>query len=118
MEKWEVDIKMKFPGRLARKKMRLVFEWKAFLLAYDLYDVDPEEFLKKDQMEQLFALIYGAASWGRMKRGKKIFFTYEDIVSAVGKLTTNDMTAISEAIEAASMPQWLSGEKKKTKRPH
>jgi len=111
MEKWEVIVRMKFPGKFSRR-MKLIFEWKAFLIAYDLYDVEPEEFLKKDQMEQLFALIYGAAYWGRLKAGKKINFTYEDIVNAVGKLTTNDMNAISGAIKEAYMPAWLKTKKK------
>ena len=117
MNNWEVEIRMKFPGHWPRK-MKLIFEWKAFLIGYDLFDVDPEEFLKLDQNTQTAALIYGAAYWGRIKEGKKIFFSYEDTIIAIGRMTTNDMNAIAEAMQNAHMPKWMAPDKKKTKGSH
>ena len=107
MEKWEIEIKLKFQAMPFRMNIRFCFEWKAWLIAYDLFNVGPEEFSKMEADTQITALAYGAAYWGRMKRGKKIFFSYEDIAFALNKATKEENKRIMDAFSHAQFPEWL-----------
>jgi hypothetical protein len=107
MEKWQVELKLKFRGVPWKIKVGFSFEWKAWLIAYDLFDVSIEEFQKLDSEEQMTALCYGAAYWDRMKKGKRIFFSYEDIIFALDKATKEENKQLGEALNYAHFPEWL-----------
>jgi hypothetical protein len=116
MNQWECELKLKFGRR--KRKVGFCFEWYAWLIAYSLFDCEPDEFMKKDQEEQLNALAYGAAYWFCIRRGKKIFFTYEDIIQALNKATREENKQIVEAFNYAQFPEWFKGDnKKKAKAP-
>lgn len=107
MEKWQVELKLKFRGVPWKIKIMFSFEWKAWLIAYDLFDVSPEEFLKLGQEEQMNALCYSAAYWYKFKKGKKVFFSYEDIIYALDKAAKEENRQLGEALSYAYFPEWL-----------
>ena len=116
MFQWEAELKLR-TGRLGLRKHKVgfCFEWKAWLIAYDVFDLDPEEFLKKDPEEQMNALAYGAAFWYAIKKRKRAFkLSYEDIKSALSRATLAENRILAEALKFAQWPEWFKpGEKKK-----
>ena len=110
--KWRVKIKLKFrrkPRFLGWKyrKIGFWFEWKAWLIAYDIYDTDPVEFTKLPVDDQMTALIYGGAVWNCIQTGKKQFFDYPDIKEALNYASKLDNIIIYEAIKEAQFPEWM-----------
>ena len=115
MLQWEAVLKLR-TGRLGlrRKKIGFCFEWKAWLIAYDVFDLDPEEFQKKDPDEQMNALAYGAAMWYAIKKRKRFKLFYEDIVRALNRASLAENKKLAEALKFAQWPEWFNPEKKKT----
>jgi len=109
MEKWQVEISLKFKG-IWKIKVQFSFEWKAWLLAYDLFNCSPEEFQKLDIDKQFTALCYGAAAWSLMERKRKVFFTYENMAEALLKASKADNQKLAEAMKYAQFPEWLKQE--------
>jgi hypothetical protein len=115
---WEAVLKLK-TGRLGlrRKKVGFCFEWKAWLIAYDVFDEDPEEFNKRDPDEQMNALAYGAAMWYAIKKRRKFGLFYEDICKALGRATLEENKKLAAALKFAQWPEWFKpGEKKKVRK--
>lgn len=115
MFQWEAVLKLK-TGRLGlrRKKVGFCFEWKAWLIAWDVFDLEPDEFLKKDPNDQMNALAYGAAFWYAVKKRKKFKLFYEDIVQALNRASLGENKKLAEALKFAQFPEWFTPEKKKT----
>lgn len=111
MNQWECELRLKFGRR--KRKVGFCFEWKAWLIAYDVFDLEPEEFLKKDPEDQMNALAYGAAFWFCVRRRTKVFFSYEDIVRALNKATREENKKLAEAMKYAQFPEWFTPDKKK-----
>lgn len=107
MEKWQAEIRLKFRKFPFRIKVCFSYEWKAWLIAYDLFGTDPESFSKLDFDKQINALAYGAASWNRIKRGKKVFFSYDDLKDALLKASKADNLKLTSAMSYAKFPDWL-----------
>jgi len=110
LEKWQTVINLKFPGCPWRIRTGFSYEWKAWLIAYELFDCSPEEFAKMDFDKQATALAYGAASWDRIKKGKKVFFTFDNMVNALLKSTKEENIRLVKALSYAQFPKWLKGE--------
>jgi hypothetical protein len=93
------------------------YEWKAWLLAYECFGIGPEEFGKLDYEKQVTAIHYGAAFWDRIKRGKRVYFTFEDIVYALNKASKEDNMKLAQTMAKARWPEWMKnvveGEDKK-----
>lgn len=111
MNQWETELRLRFG--LRKRKVGFCFEWKAWLIAYDVYDCEPDEFLKKDQEDQVNALAYGAAFWFCVRRRKKVFFTYPQIVRALNRATREENKKLGEALKFAQFPEWFTPDKKK-----
>ena len=107
MEKWQTELNLKFKGVPWRFKVRFTYEWKAWLLAYDHFAVDPEEYSKLDLEKQVVGLAYGAAAWYLMKNKKKVFFTYDDLAEALLKASKAENQKLSDAMSYAKFPEWL-----------
>ena len=107
MEKWQAEISLKFKRVPWRIKVGFSYEWKAWLIAYDLLGMGPEEFGKIDVDKQLSALAFGAASWYRLKQGKSVFFTSEDIETALLNASKADNIEVINAMKYAQFPPWL-----------
>ena len=110
MEKWQAEIRLKFRG-IWKITVCFSYEWKAWLIAYDLFNCSPEEFSKLDLDKQFTAISYGAAAWDLMKRGKGVFFTYDNIVKALENASKADNQRLAKAMEYAKFPEWLKAEK-------
>ena len=110
MEKWQTSLNLKFQRVPWKFRVGFSYEWKAWLLAYDHFNCSPEEFSKMDIDKQSTALAFGAAAWDRMKKGKKVFFTYEDIVLALLKASKEENIKLAMAMSYASFPKWLKAE--------
>ena len=106
MEKWQTIVKLKLKG-FFRTSVRFSFEWKAWLLAYDLYSCSPGDFSKLDIDDQFSALCYGAAAWDLIKRKKGVFFTYEDMKKALLNASKADNQKLARVLKSAQFPQWL-----------
>lgn len=117
MFQWEAVLKLR-TGRLGLRKHKVgfCFEWKAWLIAYDVFDLEPEEFNKLDPEKQMNALAYGAAFWYVIKKRKGSFkLSYEDIATALSRATLAENRILAEALKFAQWPDWfLPGQKKKT----
>ncbi len=125
--KWRTEIRLNFKrtgffrilGRFRKVNVGFRFEWKAWLIAYDVFDVDPDSFTRLDPEKQITALCYGAAVWDCVKTGKKTFFTYDDIWIALDKATKEENKRLGETIKEAQFPEWLKNivpeDKKKVK---
>jgi len=125
--KWRTEIKLNFKRNsilglfksFRKVNIGFLFTWKAWLIAYDVFDVDPDSFTKLDQEKQIIALCYGAAVWDCIQAGKNVFFTYEDIRIGLDKATKEENRKLGETIKEAQFPDWLknvaSDSKKKTK---
>jgi len=109
-EKWQTVINLKFKGCPWKIRIGFSYEWKAWLIAYDLFDCSPEEFNKMPIDKQSTAVAYGAAAWDRIKKGKKVFFTYDNIVEALLKATKEENMRLVKALEYAQFPKWLKGD--------
>ena len=118
MFQWEAVLKLR-TGRLGlrKKKVGFCFEWKAWLIAYDVFDEDPDDFQKRDPDEQMNALAYGAAFWFAIKKRKRAFkLSYEDISLALSRATLAENRLLAEALKYAQWPDWFKpGGKKKPK---
>jgi len=110
MEKWQTVINLKFKGCPWKIRTGFSYEWKAWLIAYDLFNCSPEEFSKMPIDKQATAVAYGAAAWDRIKKGKKVFFTYDNIVDALLIATKEENMRLAKALEYAQFPQWLKGD--------
>ena len=119
MEKWQTMLNLKFRRLPWRIKVGFSYEWKAWLIAYDLFNMGPEEFAKLNLEKQVTAIAYGAAAWYRMQKGKKVYFTYDDIADAMMKASKAENLMLSHAMSYAQFPEWLQplseGDKKKEK---
>jgi hypothetical protein len=118
MEKWQTEISLKFKRVPWRIKVGFSYEWKAWLITYDLFSVDPEEFSKLDLDKQITSLAFGAASWHKIKQGKNVFFTYNDLSQALLKATKSENQKLINTMSYAIFPDWLrkgtiEGDKKK-----
>jgi len=125
--KWRTEIRLNFKrtgffriiGRFRKINIGFRFEWKAWLIAYDVFNVDPDSFTKLDPEKQIIALCYGAAIWDRIQSGKNVFFTYDDIRIGLDKATKEENRRLGETIKEAQFPDWLqkiaSDSKKKVK---
>ena len=109
MEKWQTEISLKFKRVPWRFKVGFTYEWKAWLLAYDHFNVGPEEFSKLDIDKQITGLAYGAASWHRIKQGKKVFFTFADIDQTLLHASKAENLKLIKAMTYAQFPDWLKG---------
>ncbi len=111
---WEAVLKLK-TGRLGlrRKKIGFCFEWKAWLIGYDVFDLEPEEFQKKDPDEQMNALCYGAAMWYAIKKRVKFKYSYEDISLALSRASLAENRILADRLKYAQWPEWFNPEKKK-----
>ena len=83
MEKWQAELRLKFRGVPWKIRVGFSYEWKAWLIAYDIAAATPEEFAKLPLETQKNLLAYGAAAWHLMKRRKKVFFAPDDIATAL-----------------------------------
>jgi len=108
MEKWQCELKLRFRGMPYKMRVIFSFEWKAWLIAYDLFDKSPEEFNKLEPEEQITALCYGAAYWDKIKKGRKVYFSYEDMVFALNKASKEENKMLAETLKYAQFPDWLS----------
>ena len=106
MEKYQVEVllKIKRPWKIS---VRFSFEWKAWLLAYDLFNCSPGEFSKLTHDKQFTAICYGAAAWDRMKRGKQVFFTYKDLCQGLLRASKADNQKLAKTMGYIELPQWL-----------
>ncbi len=105
MEKWQTALRLKIG--LFKRTVRFDYEWKAWLLAYDLCGVGPDEFAKLDLDKQINALSYGAAQWHQMKKGKTVRFNYEELSKALLKASKADNQKLIDAMSYAKFPKWL-----------
>ena len=113
--KWRTEIKLNFKrtgffrilGRFRKINVGFRFEWKCWLIAYDVFDVDPDSFTKLDQEKQITALCYGAAVWDRIQSGKNVFFTHDDIRIGLDKASREENRRLGETIKEAQFPDWL-----------
>jgi len=110
--KWRVKIKLKFrrwPRFLGWKyrKVGFWFEWKAWLIAYELHETDPVGFTKLPIDDQMTALIYGGALWHCVKTGKRQFFDYPDMKEALNQASKLENSTICTAIGEAQFPDWM-----------
>ena len=109
MEKWQTSLKLRFRGIPWKVSIGFSYEWKAWLLAYEVFDVSPEEFGKLDADKQITALAFGAACWDMMKKGKKPYFTYADMDRALLGASKEDNLKLVRAMSYAQFPDWLKG---------
>lgn len=115
--KWRTEIKLNFRrpeysifrifGRFRKINVGFLFTWKAWLIAYDVFDTDPDSFTKLDQEKQITALCYGAAVWDCIKSGKSVFFTHDDIRIALDQASKSENRKLGETIREAQFPDWL-----------
>lgn len=113
--KWRTEIRLNFRrtgffrilGRFRKINVGFRFEWKAWLVAYDVFNIDPDSFTKLDPEKQFTALCYGAAVWDRVQLGKSIFFTYDDIRIGLDRATKEENKRLGETIQYAQFPEWL-----------
>jgi len=127
--KWRVKIKLKFrrKSRFLGWKYRKVgfwFEWKAWLIAYDIFKVGPVEFTKLPVDDQMTSLIYGGAVWHCIQTRKKMLFDYPELKEALNQASKMENGIICSAIGEAQFPEWMKkmvkevdeGDKKKSKK--
>jgi hypothetical protein len=108
MDKHQAKIRLRFRG-IFRISVRFSFEWKAWLLAYDLYNCSPQEFSEYDIDKQFTALCFGAASWDLMKRGRSVYFTFDDMTKALNAASKADNRKLADTMKYAQFPDWLRG---------
>jgi len=111
LNQWEVELSLPFGWR--KRKVGFCFEWKAWMIGYDVFDCEPDEFTEKDPEDQFTALAYGAAFWYCVRRRKRVFFTYADIVRALNKASKEENKKIAQAFKYAQFPEWFKVDKKK-----
>ena len=109
MEKWQTRLKLRIKGIPWKISIGFSYEWKAWLIAYEVFQTSPEEFGKLDTDKQISALAYGAAYWDMMKRGKKIFFDFKDIDQALLHASKADNLQLIKTMSYAQFPDWLKG---------
>lgn len=107
MDKWRTEIRLRFRLMPFKVRVGFCFEWKAWFIAWDLFSMGPDEFGKLEIEQQITALAYGAAYWDRVKQGKKVFFSYEDIVFALNKASKEENLRIPAAIKNSQFPDWM-----------
>ena len=52
LEKWQVELNLRFPGVPWKFRVGFDYEWKAWLIAYELKEKEPSEFTKLPLDEQ------------------------------------------------------------------
>ena len=107
MEKWQTSLRLKIRGIPWKVKIGFDYEWKAWLLAYDITQTGPTEFIKLDTDRQVMILAYGAAAWHLMKRGRNVYFTPEDIAEALLRATKAENNQLVAAMAYARWPEWM-----------
>jgi len=107
MEKWQTELRLKFRGVPWKIRVGFSYEWKAWLIAYDIAAATPEEFAKLPLETQKNLLAYGAAAWHLMKRRKKVFFAPDDIATALMRASQADGLTLNRALSYARFPDWL-----------
>ena len=109
--KWRIEIRLNFrrPIGLGFRKIKVGFrfEWAAWLIAYDVFDVGPDDFNKLSVDDQFNALAFGAAAWDCTQTGKRMFFNHKDIKIALDKASKEENRKIGETIKEAQFPEWL-----------
>jgi len=116
MERWEIILPLKFGGLRWPRKQGFSFEWKAWLIAYEVTECGPDAFNNLDGDRQVAALAYGAACWWSIKHRKKITFTMENIADGLMRASKADNLALAAALREAQFPEWMkamSDDKKK-----
>jgi len=107
MEKWETVLLLKFRLIPWRMKVRFCFEWKAWLIAYEKLGFGPEGLDKLPTDQQIDAIAYGAAAWARLKAGKKVYFTPEQLKEALMGASRAANLILAETLSYAQFPDWL-----------
>lgn len=117
MPEWRTTLKLKFPGIPRRRVIGFRYEYAAWLIAYDLFGVDLDEFSNLDADKQITAIHYGAAVWDRVKLGKGVYFTYEEMVGALSRASKAENIHLAEVMSNAQFPEWMSKLEKKKVSP-
>lgn len=115
-----IEVKLKFRKRLhpnffvrvfsfryAKIKTGFIFNYRAFLGAYGINDLDISSMENMDEVEKISHVCYGAALEYCRENKKRIFFESTDIKDALlmASLQTNE--DIGKALTYARMPDWL-----------
>lgn len=117
MPDWRVEIRLKFPGIPLRRKVGFRYEWKAWLLACDVFKIDMPEFSELELDIQVTAIHYGAAAWDMMTKGRRVYFTYDDMVRALNKASKEDNILLAETMKKAQWPEWMKNLQDDKKKP-
>lgn len=107
MEKWQTRLRLKFKRIPFKIKVGFDYEWKAWLIAYDHLKISPEEFAQMDLDRQLTVLAFGAASWHRIKQGKNVPFSYDDLIAALLRASKAENQRLTETMSYAKFPDWM-----------
>ncbi len=107
MERWETELMLKFRYAPWKLRIRFCFEWKAWLIAYEITGLGPEQFNKLPTDRQVDAIAFGAAQWARVKEGKKPFFTADQMKEALMRASRAENLKLTEALAYAQFPDWL-----------
>ena len=113
--KHRIELDLKFPakgfmkifGRLQKKKVGFRFTHFALFTALDVFECEPSDFEKKSEMDQLFAIAYGAAVHDAIKTGEPVFFSFDDIKKAFMMGSVEQAEALGKAWANASYPQCI-----------
>jgi len=105
MEKSEVILRLRIG--LIKRKVGFTYEWKAWLMAWDMTGGNPEDFGKQPLDLQMSSLAYGAASWYQMKRGKPMRYTFGQVTEALLRASKADNIRLAKAMEYAQFPEWI-----------
>jgi len=96
MNQWECKIRLRFG--LFKRTVIFTFEWGAWFMAYEKMNCSPDEFNNLPIEDQIMAISYGAAAWSRIKRKKRIFFSYDQLSSALMRASRAENMRIGEAM--------------------
>lgn len=107
MPDWRVEIRLKFPGIPFSRKIGFRYEWKAWLLAYEVFGLDIEQFGDMEPDMQVTAIHYGAAAWDMMTKGRRLYFTYDQMVGALSKASKEDNILLANTMANAQFPEWM-----------
>jgi len=122
-----IELTLKFPAkgvkrlfsRYTKKKIGFRYTHWALFRAMDVLECSPSDLEKQPEDEQLMAISFGAAEWDRLKTGKRVFFSYEEMKAALERGSIQQGRRLGEAWANISMPDWMSeqvGEASPTKK--
>ena len=94
-------------GSYRKKIIGFRFEHYAWFFAFDYHNVDPWQFDKLTDMEQLVSICYGAAKWDALEKGKKFPYTVKDMEMALRKASMETNEYIGTAMAQATWPGWM-----------